>query len=820
MQQILFNYKKNNRLLGIIAILLLFAPNLLIAEGTREYMPSATDPTIIQIWDGNANRNSFTYNCPEDRRLQFNVADHTTEVVYFGFGRILDNTNNMNAGNWNNGNNNRLHYRIRRPDGTIFPAHNNVLIPHTGVGFNDTYDTITAGPAQLVGAGGYNALYLDPDMDGDWYIEFNRGNDPNTTPIRKTGIRYFDLTVATGVGSFANNAGTYVAAGTANTGDEITGRLWSKTWDFNCMGQTNPFLGELYVYTNDQIVLSVDFNGMQPWGFTVSCNATGVSNTGDIVVDRRSVAANSTYAEYPVFLNDPDEDVYPSGVIPTLENPQLEIDLCTNYQFKVETTSAGFVEILVDLTNGVPTSCNANYISNGIYDPPSGGTCTSTADRLLGAFVPSAGEHFIPWDGLDGNGDPIPYGTSITAYARIRAGLAHLPLYDVEYHQNGYGVALVRPTGPPPPRLYWDDTNLPAGFGVAAADLLELNGAPPPAHTWPVSGNGFGDNRTINTWFFVTESDSTQIVFLADNSTFEVGGDPLSEVCSGVNDTVTFVVEFSLNKFNFDSLMYAATPNPVGDYILNFVGAVVLDTITDAFGIDKLIISVSYRVLPTEPGETLINLGVDFTVSQLNICDELQSTSVTEGTCEVTLLPVDLLFFRGREVDKGHILLEWRTVWEKGSEGFFVERSTDGIHFQGLGFVPSKGEGQAIRNYNFIDNEPPSGTWYYRLRQVDFDGSEAFSNIIAFQRENTEYLKAVYQDGNMLNVRAQLNSWSPYRIAVYDMLGRSIVPTYQIYGSEAQNGKFQIRLPQVAEGIYLFTIIGAEGKAVKRVRLR
>ena len=92
------------------------------------------------------------------------------------------------------------------------------------------------------------------------------------------------------------------------------------------------------------------------------------------------------------------------------------------------------------------------------------------------------------------------------------------------------------------------------------------------------------------------------------------------------------------------------------------------------------------------------------------------------------LLPVELVHFDAR-VDHGKVLLTWSTASEKNSMVFVVERSADGRQFQSIGEVEAAGVSTTLRHYQFVDAHPLEGLAYYRLRQVDYDGSEILSEV-------------------------------------------------------------------------------------------
>ncbi|MER2997339.1 T9SS type A sorting domain-containing protein [Pontibacter populi] len=92
-----------------------------------------------------------------------------------------------------------------------------------------------------------------------------------------------------------------------------------------------------------------------------------------------------------------------------------------------------------------------------------------------------------------------------------------------------------------------------------------------------------------------------------------------------------------------------------------------------------------------------------------------------------TPLPVELLYFKATKQDNAAVL-EWKTASERNNSGFEVEASADGYSYQKIGFVKSAvGTSAIAQNYSFTDNRNgKNGVLYYRLRQVDEDGTFKF----------------------------------------------------------------------------------------------
>ncbi|MBK9736877.1 MAG: T9SS type A sorting domain-containing protein [Saprospiraceae bacterium] len=89
-------------------------------------------------------------------------------------------------------------------------------------------------------------------------------------------------------------------------------------------------------------------------------------------------------------------------------------------------------------------------------------------------------------------------------------------------------------------------------------------------------------------------------------------------------------------------------------------------------------------------------------------------------------LPVKLISFDAKKRQK-QVVLDWVTASEINSDYFLIEKSADGINFQNIGKVTSKGTSDIKTNYQYIDLNPFTSQNYYRLVQYDVDGKSSMS---------------------------------------------------------------------------------------------
>ncbi|MEL6273709.1 MAG: hypothetical protein AAFU03_01215, partial [Bacteroidota bacterium] len=92
-------------------------------------------------------------------------------------------------------------------------------------------------------------------------------------------------------------------------------------------------------------------------------------------------------------------------------------------------------------------------------------------------------------------------------------------------------------------------------------------------------------------------------------------------------------------------------------------------------------------------------------------------------------LPVELVDFQARANRSQEVELSWQTEVEINNDYFVVEHATDNRDFQDLLRVNGAGNYDGILNYEALHPNPAPGNNYYRLRQVDYDGTFTHSDL-------------------------------------------------------------------------------------------
>lgn len=175
-------------------------------------------------------------------------------------------------------------------------------------------------------------------------------------------------------------------------------------------------------------------------------------------------------------------------------------------------------------------------------------------------------------------------------------------------------------------------------------------------------------------------------------------------------------------------------------------------------------------------------------------------------------LPVSWLQFDGKARD-GVVHLDWSTASETNNSHFVVERSINLQEIRSIGTVQGSGNSTLVNQYAFSDMNPPAGTVYYRLKQVDFNGASDYSEWLAVNLENSKAateIRYVHADRASQSLNLVLSKEATVSgVVISDVAGRVCFRS----NSEVYSGAF-IRIPfkDMPRGIYFVQLYGGENR--------
>jgi len=162
-----------------------------------------------------------------------------------------------------------------------------------------------------------------------------------------------------------------------------------------------------------------------------------------------------------------------------------------------------------------------------------------------------------------------------------------------------------------------------------------------------------------------------------------------------------------------------------------------------------------------------------------------------------TFLPIELLSPLKANIKNQTAVLTWETATETNNEGFEIQKSRDGSNWEKIGWVAGRGDALTSHAYTYRDENLLSGTTYYRFKQLDFDGTFTYSNVVNVQQATTNISIHPNPVKNTLYIN-NLNGNTIQYIHIFDQMGRRVVDTKTVESS--------IDVSNLTTGIYLIEI--------------
>ena len=170
-------------------------------------------------------------------------------------------------------------------------------------------------------------------------------------------------------------------------------------------------------------------------------------------------------------------------------------------------------------------------------------------------------------------------------------------------------------------------------------------------------------------------------------------------------------------------------------------------------------------------------------------------------------LPIELLSFTAIKNNQ-QVDVKWETATESNNDYYVIERSKDGLNFEKVTVVDGAGNSLTHLSYYSNDYKPYRGVSYYRLKQVDFDGTFKYSQIQSVEFNNTkDFSFEVYpnpNDGSEINIAFDEVVENIIIISIHDVSGKE---TYSKMIASNEDMKFTINLThELAKGVYFITV--------------
>ncbi|MHC1736403.1 MAG: T9SS type A sorting domain-containing protein [Ignavibacteriaceae bacterium] len=175
----------------------------------------------------------------------------------------------------------------------------------------------------------------------------------------------------------------------------------------------------------------------------------------------------------------------------------------------------------------------------------------------------------------------------------------------------------------------------------------------------------------------------------------------------------------------------------------------------------------------------------------------------------VGVVPVEMTSFiasaTGNLVD-----LRWVTATETNNKGFEIERKFENSAFSNIAFVDGKGTTTQPQGYTYSDQTGKAGKYTYRLKQIDFDGSYAYSKEVEVEVLSIPGQYNLAQNypnpfNPTTNIRFSIPQAGAVSLVVYNLVGEKVV---DLINGLKEAGEYNVNLDgsKLSSGTYIYTL--------------
>jgi photosystem II stability/assembly factor-like uncharacterized protein len=195
--------------------------------------------------------------------------------------------------------------------------------------------------------------------------------------------------------------------------------------------------------------------------------------------------------------------------------------------------------------------------------------------------------------------------------------------------------------------------------------------------------------------------------------------------------------------------------------------------------------------------------------------------------------PVELISF-GAEFFEGKVELNWSTATETNNSGFEIlkkelEVRSKESEWEKIGFVPGHGTTTETQHYSFTDSDVKPGKYQYKLKQIDYDGTFEYSQIVEVEIPFANKFSLSQNYPNPFNPSTKIKYEIPaslnpskggtlVQLVLYDILGREVTV---LVNEEKQAGEYEVEFngAKLPSGVYFYQLKASEFTQTKKMIL-
>jgi hypothetical protein len=171
------------------------------------------------------------------------------------------------------------------------------------------------------------------------------------------------------------------------------------------------------------------------------------------------------------------------------------------------------------------------------------------------------------------------------------------------------------------------------------------------------------------------------------------------------------------------------------------------------------------------------------------------------GFAPMSVMPVVFIKFLVTK-ENNDVKIYWSTASETNNDHFEIERSDDGRNFIPIANVKAVGNSSSITNYSYVDKKLNSTVAYYRIKQVDVNGSITYTSIASIKNNQSNNSTEIFAASNK-NITVRFTSvQSSASVSVYSINGQTL-----LHKNFQQANYIAFALGNAVPGIYVVQVI-------------
>ena len=217
--------------------------------------------------------------------------------------------------------------------------------------------------------------------------------------------------------------------------------------------------------------------------------------------------------------------------------------------------------------------------------------------------------------------------------------------------------------------------------------------------------------------------------------------------------------------------------------------------------------------------EIVVGIGI---VAGTDLPDLESNTDAAQVIWDNVIIPVELTSFTASVNRQGEVILNWSTATEVNNQLFEIERRSENGEYITIGYVDGYGTTTEPQEYSYVDRSADVGKYFYRLKQIDFQGTYEYSDEIEIDVKGPLAFELEQNYPNPFNPSTTIKYGIPeagnVRLAVYNLIGEEVALLADGY-SEAGFFEVNFDASNLPSGAYFYKLQSQNSVEVKKMLL-